>query len=238
MPRTDDLAALPVAGSGRRLTPLSARRRRRHRADVRPVGGQHRPHAVRARWRHVRQAAERLGPESRARLRVRGRRRAGADRRRARVQAPAGGHRLLPVRLPLHRPASARERPRPPSQRVARRPGRDPLGRRPGRQHRRRAGPRRRGGEPRGRADERRVPARGPAAARPHGRGARPARTARRTCVAAPGGRLRALRLRRLALPRAARRRHVRGGHGARLAVGRRARDHGARELAAAREAG
>ena len=108
--------------------------------------------------------------------------------------ADAGWLAFYPVRLPLHRPAPARQRPRPPAQRLARRPGRDPLGRRHRRQHRRRAGPRRRGGDPGGRADERRLPARGPAPARPHGRGARPARTARRTGLGAPGGRLRALR--------------------------------------------
>ena len=134
--------------------------------------------------------------------------------------------------LRLH--ASARDLP---AQRLARRPGRDPLGRRDRRQPRRGADPRGRRGEPGGRADQRRLPARRPAAARPHGRGARPARTARRPRMGAAGRRVRAVRRRRLALPRAPRRRHLRRRHGARLAVGGRAGDHGAGQLAAAREA-
>ena len=51
---------------------------------------EHRPHAVRARRQRARQAAQRVGPEPRAGLRVRGRRGAGPDRRRAGVQAAAG----------------------------------------------------------------------------------------------------------------------------------------------------
>ena len=94
------------------------------------------------------------------------------------------------------------------------------------------------GGHPRGRAGERRLPARGPAAARPHDRGARAARLARADargrCWAAGFA---PVRRRRLDLPRAARRRHLQRRHRARLAVGRRAGDHGARELAAARAA-
>ena len=211
MPRTHEGVALPVAGSGRRLAPLPARCRRGHSADVRAARGQHRPHAVRAGRQRARHGAQRLGPEPRAGLRVRGRRGAGPDRRRARVHAAAGRDgaldrrqpvvgvrplrhgrgavpvpgrrrlaRLLPLRLPLPRAAPARQRARPASQRLARRVGRDPLGRRHRRHPRRGAGPRRRRGEPGGRADERRLPARRPAAARPHRGRARPPRAARR----------------------------------------------------------
>ena len=256
---------------GRRLAPLPARRRRRRGADVRPAGGQHRPHAVRAgRQTGVDKLLNAWGqnvvlacacavvavrvwtggaPGSQA---AAGRRwccgrsaTCGGGSSSTTWSTPpfpspadAGWLAFYPCAylcIGLRLRASARDLPR--SAWLDGLVGILSVGA---------IGVTlvvapvlaERGGEPGGRADQRRLPARGPAAARPHGRGARPARTARRTRLGAAGGRLRALRLRQLALPRAPRRRHVHGRHGARLAVGRRAGDHGARELAAAREAG
>ena len=193
----------------------------RDRRALRAAHRRARPAHAGRRWCHHRRrlrsrrpadapVAQRLGPQRRARLRVRDRRRTGAA-----GGAPGCKPLLAAITLwtvgnlwwgfvlydmvdpPFPSPADAgwlafypcaylciglrlRERPRPPSQRLARRPGRDPVGRSDRRQRRRRAGARGRGGEPGGRADERRVPAGRPASARPHGRGAGAARTARR----------------------------------------------------------